>query len=57
MSRNVVDMRGFANQVTKGDQAKEDMVMMLKPFDNMSAQLGAAPLCVSILGQVIFEGS
>ena len=42
----------FEVAVTKGDQAKEDMVMMLQPFNNMSAQLGAAPLCISILGQV-----
>jgi hypothetical protein len=52
MSDNVVDFRGFANEMTKGNQAKDDMVMMLEPFNNMSAQLGAAPLCISILGQV-----
>jgi hypothetical protein len=33
-------------------QANEDMVMMMQPFNNMTAELSAAPLCVSILGQV-----
>jgi hypothetical protein len=42
----------FDKQMTKGDQDKEDMVMMLQPFNNMSAQLSAAPLCINILGQV-----
>ena len=42
----------FEIAMTKGDQAKDDLVMMLEPFNNMSAQLGAAPLCISILGQV-----
>ena len=53
---NTLDVRkathDFEIAVTKGDQAKEDMVMMLQPFNNMSAQLGAAPICISILGQV-----
>jgi hypothetical protein len=42
----------FDQAVTKGDQDKEDMVMMFQPFNNMSAQLSAAPLCIGILGQV-----
>ncbi len=55
MSDNVnlaAAVHDFEHEVTKGDQAKEEMVMMMQPFNNMSAQLSAAPLCISILGQV-----
>lgn len=42
----------FENAVTMGDKAKEDMVLMMEPFANMSGQLSAAPLSISILGQL-----
>ncbi len=44
--------REFEFEVTKGNQIKEDMVMMLQPFTDMEGQLSAAPLCLSILGQI-----
>jgi hypothetical protein len=52
MSDNSNVAQEFARQMTNGDQDKEDMVMMLEPFNKMSSQLSAAPLCIGILGQV-----
>ncbi len=54
-SNKALATHNFDQEVTKGDQDKEDMVMMLQPFNNMSAQLSAAPLCISILGQVQYK--
>ena len=33
-------------------QVNEDIVVMMQPFNDMSAQLSAAPLCIAILGEV-----
>ena len=44
----------FLNSSFYSTQANEDVVTMMQPFDNMSAQLSAAPLCIAILGQVIY---
>ena len=38
--------------VMKGSAPKEEMQLMLQPFNQLENRLGSAPLCINILGHL-----
>ena len=50
---NIIEnIKEFEKQVTSGDKCKEDAQFILSPFMQMESQMSAAPLCLSIMGQL-----
>ena len=45
-------MSSIDKAVMKGDAPKQDMDLMMQPFNQLESRLGHAPMCINILGQL-----